>query len=335
MDQLRFRFSILQLLMATTLLAAACMLGTSCILLAIASIAYCVLYQSKIVTHPMATLAYFLVAVIVPAILTLPDGHPIGRRISHCMNNQQSLMLALLSYESRFQQFPVAGSEAADQELAHSWRVSILPDLGETELFARYNFDEPWDGPNNRKLQFEMPDVFRCPFDKDAPPGTTRYKLVVGPGTLFEKDKERTLLQIKDGPFDTIALVEDARPINWMKPEDLTIDQVIESIYSNEPQDAPHYWKHNTVERWYRGCCATFDGRAYAYPPGEVGDPRVRSGFTINDGQTVSVGHFDESVVFERIRYEVYLCACLFLVLVIAVPVQCVRSELRRRKKAS
>ncbi len=37
-------------------------------------------------------------------------------------------------------------------KVPYSWRVAILPYLEQQALYNAYNFDEPWDGPNNRKL---------------------------------------------------------------------------------------------------------------------------------------------------------------------------------------
>ena len=34
----------------------------------------------------------------------------------------------------------------------HSWRVLLLPYLDRSDLYKAYDFTEPWDGPNNRKL---------------------------------------------------------------------------------------------------------------------------------------------------------------------------------------
>jgi len=36
----------------------------------------------------------------------------------------------------------------------HSWRVLILPYMGEEEqqLYSRYNLNEPWNSPENHKL---------------------------------------------------------------------------------------------------------------------------------------------------------------------------------------
>ena len=53
------------------------------------------------------------------------------------------------------------------------------------EVYAAYDFGEPWDGPNNRRLIARMPDIFRCPTDSHAPAGTTNYVAVVGNETAW------------------------------------------------------------------------------------------------------------------------------------------------------
>src|SRR5262249_39482337 len=45
-----------------------------------------------------------------------------------------------------------------------SWRVALLPHIGQESLYKQFNLDEPWDGPNNKKLLEKMPKVY-------APPG--------------------------------------------------------------------------------------------------------------------------------------------------------------------
>lgn len=41
-----------------------------------------------------------------------------------------------------------------------SWRVRILPYLGEAELYERFHLDEPWDSEHNATLLAEIPDVY-------------------------------------------------------------------------------------------------------------------------------------------------------------------------------
>ncbi len=38
--------------------------------------------------------------------------------------------------------------------------MAILPYIEQKELYKAYNFDEPWDGPNNRKLIDKMPAIY-------------------------------------------------------------------------------------------------------------------------------------------------------------------------------
>ena len=47
----------------------------------------------------------------------------------------------------------------------HSWRVELLPQLGQQALYDQYRFDEPWDRAHNKQLLSKMPAVFRSPRD--------------------------------------------------------------------------------------------------------------------------------------------------------------------------
>ena len=41
-----------------------------------------------------------------------------------------------------------------------SWRVALLPHLGQDALYKQFKLDEPWDSEHNRKLIPRMPAVF-------------------------------------------------------------------------------------------------------------------------------------------------------------------------------
>lgn len=103
-----------------------------------------------------------------------------------------------------------------------SWRVLILPHLGEEKLFKEFRLEEPWDSPHNQPLVKKIPAVYRNPNFR-APSGTTSYLLPVGTGTLFPT--AGTKIRLKDipgGPANRILLVEGAasRAVPWTKPED-------------------------------------------------------------------------------------------------------------------
>lgn len=105
-----------------------------------------------------------------------------------------------------------------------SWRVAILPQLGEGELYKQFKFDEPWDSPHNKRLLKKMPRVFAAPGDRNPEPTTTYYQAFVGPNAAFEKHRAVRLADIHDGTANTLLLAEAARPVPWTKPEDIDFD---------------------------------------------------------------------------------------------------------------
>src|SRR4051794_12988968 len=62
-----------------------------------------------------------------------------------------------------------------------SWRVVLLPYLGEQKLYEEFRLNEPWDGEHNKKLIEKMPGVY-APVRGRAKVGETVYQRFVGPG---------------------------------------------------------------------------------------------------------------------------------------------------------
>ena len=78
-------------------------------------------------------------------------------------NNLKQLALAALNYQDAFRKFPPNATRNIKGEVLLSWRVLLLPYLGEEKLYKEFHFDEPWDGEHNKKLIARMPAVFRSP----------------------------------------------------------------------------------------------------------------------------------------------------------------------------
>src|SRR6476620_4852071 len=83
-------------------------------------------------------------------------------RRMQCSNNLHNIAIALQNYHDDHGSFPPAYIAAADGKPMHSWRVLLLPYLDREDLYAKYRFDEPWDGPNNSQLHGQALKVFLC-----------------------------------------------------------------------------------------------------------------------------------------------------------------------------
>src|SRR5262245_44252816 len=83
--------------------------------------------------------------------IAVRDAREAARR-SNCKGELKQIGLALLNYREAYGCFPPPYVADASGRPMHSWRVLILPFIDHAALYREYRFDEPWDGPNNRKL---------------------------------------------------------------------------------------------------------------------------------------------------------------------------------------
>jgi peroxiredoxin len=127
---------------------------------------------------------------------------------------------ALRKYRSQHGQFPLAVLTGPDGKTQYSWRVALLPLLGEKALFEQYRLGDRWDSRANHQVLVQMPDVYRAP---EAPIGTHNagYFAVTGPSTLFPASKAAATGNARSARDLTILIVEVERGIPWTKPEDI------------------------------------------------------------------------------------------------------------------
>ncbi len=136
------------------------------------------------------------------------------------IDNLKTIALALYDYHDAHQAFPPAVLKPPGGGPPYSWRVAVLPDMGQQELYNQYKFDEPWDGPNNRKLLDKIPAAFRAPGDKEGSTDASYFALT-GPGAIFSGAKGTDFKSIRDGMASTILAVESRKAVPWTKPEDI------------------------------------------------------------------------------------------------------------------
>ena len=140
---------------------------------------------------------------------------------AHSQNDLKQLALALHNFHDVNRTFPAAINVKRDdaETKPYSWRVAILPYMGEEELYNQYRFDEDWDSEDNLKVLKKMPAAFRDPQAKEDATETP-YLALIGPETVIG-DEPVQIRDILDGTSNTIMLVETKKMVPWTKPEDI------------------------------------------------------------------------------------------------------------------
>jgi hypothetical protein len=135
-------------------------------------------------------------------------------------NNLRELALAMHKYQDAYLRFPPARTAKG-----LSWRVLILPYIGQEALFKEFHINEPWDSPHNKALLPRMPKVFAPPGGaKTKEPYSTFYQVFTGRDTPFPTGREMRMADFVDGTFNTLLILEGGEAVPWTKPDDIAYD---------------------------------------------------------------------------------------------------------------
>jgi len=143
-------------------------------------------------------------------------------------NNLQRIAAALKAYSNDHGSYPTPTVTDATGRPLYSWRVLLLPYLGEQGLYEKFVLTEPWDSANNLSLVSRMPDVYAAPASPDANAlGEACYMLITGPGTLFPASGPLNEKAVTDSPAETLLVVEVRNQGDaWTKPSDLDVSKL-------------------------------------------------------------------------------------------------------------
>jgi hypothetical protein len=128
----------------------------------------------------------------------------------------------LQAFREKYGQFPATGPKDDLGQPMFSWRVAILPFIGEAALFERFHLDEPWNSEYNAQLIDEMPAAFECPGRK-VKAGWTLYQAVVGEGTVLKQDTPSDLPKTADAKALILVTIASAA-VPWTAPQDYVYD---------------------------------------------------------------------------------------------------------------
>jgi regulation of enolase protein 1 (concanavalin A-like superfamily) len=130
----------------------------------------------------------------------------------------QQVAIAMHNYHDTNGKFPTPASYDKEGTPLLSWRVHLLPFLGEEDLYRQFKLDQPWDGPDNRGLIAKIPAVYGL----GAADGKTSLVVPVGKDTIFPGGKGIKQEEIQKGLNNTVLILEadDAHRVTWTKPDD-------------------------------------------------------------------------------------------------------------------
>jgi hypothetical protein len=99
-----------------------------------------------------------------------------------------------------------------------SWRVHILPFIGEETLYRQFKLNEAWDSENNIKLLPQVPKAYGHRTDAK---GMTQIVIPLGDQTMNGRPND-----VRDGLKYTVMVMEVAadRAVPWTKPVDFEFD---------------------------------------------------------------------------------------------------------------
>jgi hypothetical protein len=176
--------------------------------------------------------------------LTLGAGFAVGipkfqsiqrsARVQQCQDDLERIGRGLHNYHGHHGWFPTRATWSKDEKPLLSWRVCILPFVGEKTLYREFHHDEPWDSPQNLTLLEKMPRLYGHPLapPNEIPAGITHYLAPVpmwaegetrDPAALGAKVATRLSRHFSRGTSSTIMVVETAKGVAWTKPEDAEI----------------------------------------------------------------------------------------------------------------
>ena len=195
-----------------------------------------IMHRGTLPGADIAPLTPMVIGFLAPATMAVRENaHRAGS-----MNNLKQIALAMLNYDASNNHFPAAFTADKTGKPLLSWRVAILPYLGQSDFYKQFHLDEPWDSDHNKRLIPLMPQIYRSPANsRPASAGLTNYVTIRHPDSAFPGKDGVKPSEITRGLSNAIMVIEarDAAAVIWTKPDDLAFDEKnLELFLSMLPQ---------------------------------------------------------------------------------------------------
>jgi hypothetical protein len=198
-----------------------------------------------------------------------------------CSNHIKQIMLAFHNYHDTHNALPPLYTIDANGKPLHSWRVLILPFIGQNALYSQIRLDEPWDSEYNKQFHNRMPGIYKCPSN---PGNGCTYSVIAGEAfvaaTEAGKITGKNFGLLQDGTSNTLAIVEIKQPCNWMDPTaDIDLATLEKGI--NTPNGRAGSFHANNIIT-----IGLFDGSVRIMPQ-TIDIKTLRALATLNDGAPI------------------------------------------------
>jgi len=231
---------------------------------------------------------YYVVRGVKKGVEQIEEMAAVANESQQNLQNLDQIGTAAHQYHDKMGKFPNNSYETQGKQSRPllSWRVHLLPYLGEETLYKQFKLDEPWDGPNNKKLLSQMPMVYGT-FEarRKAGEGKTYYRGFSHQGAMFEKPTAPgqqppaiTMANVQDGLANTILVIEAGEAVEWTKPDDIDWS-------AGKPRPALGY----SPDTWQFFTVLMADGRTRQVQK-QIPDNVLRLLITRNDGQVIPAG---------------------------------------------
>jgi hypothetical protein len=160
-----------------------------------------------------------------------------------CYLQEMKIATAILDFHKKHNALPARYTIDEKGKPLHSWRVLILPFLGQKELYDKIRLDEPWDSEHNQQFHSQMPSVYACPINIGEATHKCCYAAIAGSnkkgneGALTPAKEAKllvgttTLTSIADNLKGILFFTEIKKPFCWMDPlADITFRELEEIV---------------------------------------------------------------------------------------------------------